>query len=306
MYSISPASRRLYAFRHPQKNSSSPILETGRFLDLLGSWRLEVYLDWLKAEDLLPHYSAVDPLYWSTVDIIDSIISHAALSHLQSFHMELKADLFDVLAYDIDDIADLFGRYRYPDVGEANRMAFMAELLRRLKEREALLDEFGFQLLKGVLQAGTGAEPLLYLQDKAPGTLIDSFVEFFICRLCLFKNAVHVLDTETVIQQHLKACVFRDDERNLDTFRFVDSQAEPGVQVSDALIGLLGKLFSYVTRASPAQLVVDRRALTPSQIGTLAKLNTLLDRSNQETSALFHQVASIKAMRGAQFFLEGR
>jgi hypothetical protein len=169
-----------------------------------------------------------------------------------------------------------------------------------------LLDEFGFQMLRGVLQAGAKADPLIYPENEVPGTLIDSFVEFFLHRLCLFKNAVHLLDVEAVIQERLKACVFRDGEHYLDTFHFVDSRAEPGVQASDALIGLLGKLFSYVTRASPTQLIADRRALTPDQARILSKLNTLLDQSNEETPALLHQVASIKTMRGGQVFLEGR
>ena len=72
-----------------------------------------------------------------------------------------------------------------------------------------------------------------------------------------------------------------------------------------ALIGLLGKLFSYVTRTDGAQLLADRRSLSPGQVRTLAKLNGLLDRSNAESRSLLHQVASISAMRAGQFFLEG-
>ena len=280
-------------------------LGKGGILDLLKSWRVEAYLEWLSAEGLLIHYSAVDPLYWSTVDIVDSIISHDPMRHMRRFHMELKADLFTVLAADIDDVADLFHRYSYPNVDEELRVAFVDELLARLENRGDLLPEFNAQVLKGVLQAGGRAEPLIYLDDEPPKTLLDSFVEFFIHRICLFKTGFHRLDVEPVIQARLQNYVFRDGERVLDTYAFVDSQNEPGVQVSDALIGLLGKLFSYVTRANPADLIAVRRALTPGQVRTLGKLNELLDRSADETPALLHQGASVRAMRAGQFFLEG-
>jgi hypothetical protein len=281
-------------------------LGKGGFLDLLKAWRVEAYLDWLAAEGLLVHYSAIDPLYWSTVDIVDSIISHDGLAHMQAHHFLLKADLFTILAADIDDVADLFHRYSFPDVGDDNRIVFIGELLKRLDDRAAtLLPEFNAQVLKGVLQGGARHQELVYLRDETPNNVLDGFVDFFIQRICLFKNARHLLDVEPVIQEALKACAFCDGDQPLNTFAFVDSQSEPGVQVSDALVGLLGKFLSYVARTSPMQLKADRQALTQGQKRTLAKLNAILDRSDAETSALLHHVMSVRTMRAKEFFLTG-
>jgi len=281
-------------------------LGKGDIFRLLASPKVEAFVDWLAAEDLLVHYFALDPLYWSTVDIIDSVISHGSVAHMQAFHLPLKDDLFAVLAADADDIADLFHRFSYPNVDRANRRAFLRELLRRLETREAVLDEFGYYMLKGVLQAGVHVESLTYLEGETPNTLIDSFAEFFVGRICLFKNARHLLDVEEVVQARLSTYRFRDGDRDADNFAFVDSQAEVGVQVSDALVGLLGKLFSYVTRVDAEQLLADRRALTAVQARTLGKLNGLLDRSQSQTPALFQQIVSLRSMCAGQFFLEGR
>jgi hypothetical protein len=280
-------------------------LGKGSFLQLLASSKVSLFLDWLTSEGLFVHYLALDPLYWSTVDIIDSIITHSALAHLLPLHLELKNDLFTVLAADVGDVAVMFHRFSYPNIQPASRRLFLRELLHRLKEREMLLKDFNFQMLKGVLDAGAGVESLIYLEHETPNTLIDSFAEFFISRICLFKNARHLLDVEDVIKTRLRTLTFRDGDQELGNFQFVDSRDEAGVQVSDALVGLLGKLFSYITRASQAQLMLDRNMLTAAQLGTLAKLNALLDRSNDETSAFLQQVASLTSMRGAQFFLEG-
>ncbi len=280
-------------------------LGKGDILGLLKSWRVEAFLDWLVSEDLLAHYSAVDPLYWSTVDIIDSIISHDELAHMQAYAGSLKTDLFTVLSADFDDLADLFHRYSYPNVGEDNRLAFLGEVIDRVEARTGLLPGFNAQVLLGVLQGGTRGDRLIYLEDEAPNTLLDSFVSFFINRICLFKNAWHRLDVEPTIQERLQDFVFKDGNRVLDNFTFVDSRTDPAIQAADALAGLIGKLFSYVARSGPRQIVADRQALTPGQLRTLGKLNAVLDRSDAETTALLHQVAAGRAMRAGQYFLTG-
>lgn len=227
------------------------------------------------------------------------------MSAVRVHHMLLKNDLFSVLGADIDDLAELFHRFSYPDVGSLNRRAFLLELRRRLEDREALIEEFGFHMLKGVIDAGMNMDSLIYLENEEPNRLIDSFAEFFIPRICLFKNAHHFLDVEPVIQARFATYRFRDGDAELDNFTFVDSQAEPGIQASDVLVGLLGKLFSYLSRTSSEQLIADRLALLPQQMRALEKLNVLLDRSNSETPAMFQQVISLSALRGGRFFFDG-
>lgn len=280
-------------------------LGKGNILQLLGMWKVETFLDWVTAEGLLLHYIALDPLYWALVDIIDSVISHDHLAHMQPYHWQLKNDLFIVLAADWADTAALMHRYDYPNVGRADRAGFLSEVRERLENRQELLADFNFEVLKGVLDASRNVDQLFYLEDETPNTLIDSFAPFFINRLCLFKNAQHQLDVEEVIQAKLAGFRFLDGERPLRHFSFVDSTAEPGVQVSDCMVGLLGKLFSYASRTDPAQIIADRRALKPGQMRTLAKLKALVDRSQAETAAMTQQVGALRSMEAIQFFLDG-
>lgn len=280
-------------------------LGKGGILQLLASPKIRLFLDWLIEEGLFVHYFALDPLYWSIVDIIDSIVTHDTLAHLQQFNRDLKDSLFTVLAEDMDDVAALFHRFGYPNVEPASRRLFLNELLCRVKDREDLLEGFNFHLLKGVLEASVSIESLIYLEDQTPYALINSFTEFYINRICLFKNSRHLLDVEEVVKTRMRGMSFRDGNKDLDNFLFVDSQNEFGVQVSDALVGLLGKLFSYITRTNHAQIIQDRNALTATQLETLDKLNALLDRSADEAVAFLEQVISLSSIRGAHFFLEG-
>jgi hypothetical protein len=200
----------------------------------------------------------------------------------------------------VAQVADLFHRYSYPDVGVTNRVAFMRELRDLLEHRRGLLFDFNFQMLKGILDIGVRGGALPYLQDETPNTLIDSFRDFFIERFTLFKNATHILDAEKTIEARLLELDLRVGDEPLRNYRFVDSKAEVGVQISDPVAGLMGK---FVTDEDA--LVAARAALSPSQYANLRTLNGLVDRAHAETPAFIHHVLSLTDMNRAAIFLDG-
>ena len=92
---------------------------------------------------------------------------------------------------------------------------------------------------------------------RKPKTLIDGFGAFYLHRLALFKNATHILDIEKTIETYLASLDLRDGSTPLQHFEFVDSRATLWVELSDALVGLLGKLFSYADN-TPLLEIGDR------------------------------------------------
>ena len=101
--------RRAVRLQATAKELKREYLGKGDILRLLGMRKVETFLDWVAAEGLLVHYIALDPLYWALVDIIDSVISHDHLTHLQAYHWQLKNDLFIVLAADWVDTLESLG-----------------------------------------------------------------------------------------------------------------------------------------------------------------------------------------------------
>jgi hypothetical protein len=290
-----------------QKNTPEIKLKhvaAGEFLDLLNALRLETYLDWLDGQELYVHYSVLDPLYWSIVDILDSILTEYQEPRLFALNMPLKNDLYTVLRHDYDGTVDLFQRFTYPDVGRKRRAAFVAELLELLEQRRDLLAYFNYMMLKGVLEIAERINSLPYLEDEAPNVLIDSFAPFYMQRICLFKNSELILDVEDVVKQHLAGTRFFDGDRELKHFRFALSHDEPGIQVADVLTGLLGKFFSFVCATDAAELAVTRRSLSTQQKRTLGMLSGLLNRSIGENKAFAHSVLSLEDQEKAGFFLD--
>lgn len=279
-------------------------LGKGDFLELIDQPKVGIFLDWIVGQpELFIHYIALDPLYWATVDIVDSILATQKAAALFAIHRQLKDDLFAVLSSDVPDMADLFHRFSYPNVGD-RRGEFLEKVRYRLERRRSKLPDSRYQMLKDVLEIGRKAGSLPFLEDEEPNTLIDSLVHFFIERICLFKNATHVFDVEEKIRERLEKCSFFDGKQKLDHYSFADSKSEAGIQVSDALIGLLGKMITYSSRTEPSQIRSEIKGLTDRQKHTIRQLKVLVDRSDDVSPALFNNVISNRAMAAGGFILD--
>ncbi|MDF3626153.1 DUF3800 domain-containing protein [Brytella acorum] len=271
----------------------------GNFLQVLTSRKLSKFLDWVLQSDLFIHYIAMDPLYWSTVDIIDSSIDDNP--HLMMVARQLKNDLYTVLRKDFSWLVDAFIRYGYPNLGPSGP-TFIAELLAFIEDRNDVFDSFSLQMLKGVLEKGARAKELPFLQDETANVLIDSFLPFVIHRLCLFKNSTHVLDVEPFIEKRLKKNRFMDEEREVSMYRYAISHNEPGVQISDVVVGLLAKFFSWIARTSIDDVLEARGSLTEVQEHNRQLIAKLFERSTTSTDAYVQRIICLEdETRGALF-----
>lgn len=279
-------------------------LGKGDFVQLLGSTKIGIFLNWLKENRLFLHFQALDVMYWSIVDIVDSIVTEAGHVQLMMIAPALKDDLYTVLRYDLDHTVNLFKGFDYPNVGKTRRLAFVEELQDILTERRGLLQDFNFQMLKGLLQMAAGLDTLPYLEDEEPNVLIEEFSTFYLKRICLFKNSTHILDIEDVIRAKLATYTFSDNGRPVSNYQFVNSRQEVGVQISDVAAGLLGKAFTYLNRTSMVDLRAAVSDLSTVQAQTLRLLTNLIDQSVDENMAFASMVLCHEDRRRAAFLLE--
>jgi hypothetical protein len=279
-------------------------LGKGDFLDLLDIQKVTTFLDWLLAERLFIHYQVLDVMYWSIVDIVDSIVTELGQAELMVIAPALKSDLYAVLRDDLDGTVKLLNRYTYPDVGRQHRTAFLAELIELVSAHRILLPDFNFQMLNGLLEMAVTVDSLPYLEDEDPNVLIDEFSNYYINRICLFKNSIHFFDIEKVIEDRLARLTFVDNGRACQNFSFIDSKHEAGIQVSDVAVGLLGKAFTFFNRTGMSELEDIRGSLSPIQTDNLSRLGALMDQSIAENGAFAHYLLSHEDQRRAAFFFE--
>ena len=275
----------------------------GNFIDLLGSTKIAMFLEWVLSEGLFIHYQVLDPIYWSIVDVVDSILTELENDSLLVCAPILKNDLYVILRYNFNCTIQLFQRYSYPDVGRDRRRPFVSELNHLLEERHYLLERFNYQMLKGVLEAAVNLESLPYLEDEKPNVLLDGFCMFYVNNICLFKNSAHIMDIEEVIEENLKSLTFMDDGRPLKNYGFVDSMHERGIQVADIVVGLLGKFFTFTNSTELYELSLIRSSLSATQRGTLSQFREVVNSAVSENPAFANRVLSLDDNGKAAFFL---
>ncbi|MFD2780337.1 hypothetical protein ACFS32_03470 [Novosphingobium pokkalii] len=76
------------------------MIAKGDFLKMLSSKKLNIFLNWLMDEAYLIHFIALDPVYYSYVDIVDSMPQIGMFNLVDRYI--LKRDLYRVLRRDLD------------------------------------------------------------------------------------------------------------------------------------------------------------------------------------------------------------
>ena len=266
-------------------------LAQGEFLDLLKSEKLAVFFQRLLDSKAIVHYHHLDPFYWSIVDIIDSIVSGVDEPTITAHRQILKFDLYEVLKNNLSVTVAIFDKYGYPNLTADNRYQFIRDLIELLENGSEVLEHFNHYMLKGVIQYGLRLDSLSFIEENRPKILIDDFSNFYKSRVRLFNKSQHVFDEEPSIV----ACVEDDaifQEMFNGKFRFSCSRDEEGIQISDVVVGILGKMHTYFREFTVAEIDHDRSQLDGICWTNLKLINQLLTVSDKESNAFLHHVAS--------------
>lgn len=278
-------------------------LAKGEFLDLLKSDKLTTFLKWISDSGLVVHYHVLDPLYWSLVDIMDSILYRLEEPRLIKLHAVLKADLATLLRANLPATTDIFFRYSYPDLTPENRKPFLDELLRLLERSDGVLPEFNAMMLKGMLQAGRSLPSLDFIEGFTPHLLLESFGVFYLTRIAIFKYSSHILDMEDSIRDEIEAMKPSSNGVPVTHYRFADSKSEHGIQVSDIVVGLIGKMHSYFAQNSREDISQTRVSLTGPSLKNAELLRDLIYASREANIAFLNHVSSMDDIDKMNLFL---
>lgn len=266
----------------------------GDFLDILKSKKLTTFLQWISDNDLMVHYHALDPLYWSVVDVIGSILLELGNPMLDQHHAFMESDLVEIVRYELPFVVDLFRRYDYPDLAPQNREPFLREMIDLVDRNAGIHHEtFNAMMLKGVLQAGRNLGELVFIEGFSAGKLIEEFSLFYRNRIAVFKNAEHIMDMELEIRDAFEEVPLCRNGERFSNFRFADSKSEAGIQLSDVIVGVLGKMHTYLSQTSIQDVDDDRAALSDTALKNTELLRDLIDASHAANQAFLHRVASL-------------
>lgn len=276
-------------FKHLFHNSKD-------FQSFMGSKRATGFLEWLSKSGLYIHYSALNNLYYSLVDIVDSLWE----THPQCmmYMWDIKNALYDFVIEHQDAVIDIFIRHTYPDVKDAS--AFCDELCSLIWEYNddgEYNPGFFLELLRQMLKTAGKLGELIFVQDNEPFILIQEYYLFYTERCVIFSKSNHIFDEELTVQKQMSNFELYENGIQLNNWQFVKSHENIYVQVSDLIAGLLRKLFMFLDDNSLSDIVSVSKKLNEAQVRNFTLLWMLISKSD-EKSPLF--IKNVNSQKNAQ------
>lgn len=174
----------------------------GDFLSCIKSKKLEIFLNWVISNDLFLHYSNLNVLYWSAIDILESMIPE----ELFQIHMELKTILYEFIKIDLNNFLEILYKYEYPNINRKEANNFLDEILEYIKSNEhkfilkhPIIDTNLITLIYSSIEQSKNKE-LTFIMDEKSHILIDDLFIFYKRPFSIFKNSYHIFDEENSIE----------------------------------------------------------------------------------------------------------
>lgn len=276
-------------FKHLFHNSKD-------FQSFMGSKRTTGFLEWLSKSGLYIHYSALNNLYYSLVDIVDSLWE----THPQciGYMWDIKGALYDFVIEHQDEVIDIFIRHTYPDVKDVSAFCDeLCSLIWEYNDDSKYNPGFFLELLRQMLKTAGKLGELIFVQDNEPFMLIQEYYLFYTERCVIFSKSNHIFDEELTVQKQMSNFELYENGIQLNNWQFVKSHENIYVQVSDLIAGLLRKLFMFLDDNSLSDIVSVSKKLNEAQVRNFTLLWMLISKSD-EKSPLF--IKNVNSQKNAQ------
>lgn len=257
---------------------------------------IQQFLSWLDSSGLYVHYATLNNMYFSVVDIVDSLF---AAQPQFNFGLEwaqaLKASLHRFVITHMDEILSILHGYNYPSLDKEDIKNFcyeLSDLIQFYGDEDFYLENFR-QLLKANGRKGE----LVFIEDNTPGLLVEEYSGLRDGRCAFYKDSMHYFDEEADAEIALKNTIYTLKGEKLSNFKFINSKNERLIQISDVWVGLLGKLFSELDQSTPEVIISKMESITQEQKECIRVINSLIDRAERLHRGLIQSVNGIEMVQ---------
>lgn len=287
----------LESFRKPLKLQGNveeikfkKLYAKGDFLQCVKEKRLFETLLWIDKSPFYIHYTNVNNLFYTLVEIFDSIVKPDEISEFGYNYFKMKSVFYYMFKGKADELQILMFKYKYPNIQREDVERFCNELLFLLGSRREMKEEEKF--LAGMLARASKSDELVFLHDNDDYIMQENYAEFYADPIRKYQKSTHIFDEETTVQDIVKRQIAQG-ENMADNFKFVKSETDIFVQLSDVVAGILGKLFKYINSTSVNQRRKDIEGLSKIQIDNILLIDKLRMEANRENPGFLHSVAPL-------------
>ena len=277
-------------FKHISKAKS--------FLECLNEEKVLFFLQWLYDSDLYIHFSNVNNLYFAIVDIIDSIDEPGYIP----FIYQMKNELYKLVRKNYRDFYSLLVRCNYPNISSKDIDYFYTHILGYI-DNSCVDIPFDLEILRQGVKAARKQKELSFLQGNMEKTVIENYFSFYTRPIGVFPRAKHIFDNEYKIEEIFAEYKFYNGDSKLENYEFVNSINNPLIQVSDCIVGLLGKYYTYTNSIDIYQARQLFTILSDRQRKALHVLAQLIIKSERLSKLLLNSTESIEEHDISSFIL---
>lgn len=262
----------------------------GDFLQCVKEKRLFETLSWIDKSPFYIHYTNVNNLFYTLVEIFDSIVKPDEISEFGYDYFKMKSVFYYMFKGKADELQILMFKYKYPNIQREDVEAFCNELLFLLGSRREMKEEEKF--LAGMLARASKRDELVFLHDNDDYIMQENYAEFYADPIRKYQKSTHIFDEETTVQDIVKKQIALG-ENMADNFKFVKSETDIFVQLSDVVAGILGKLFKYINSTSVNQRRKDVEGLSKLQVDNILLIGKLRMEADRENPGFLCSIAPL-------------
>lgn len=263
------------------------------FKEILKETRLLKYFQFLKEKSIYIHFNVFHFLYYSLIDILDSLFEEDDVNKQVYFayHFILKSDLIEVLDYKYEKVLKILREFDYPNIPNNKVIVFISELLdlytKILDEYfdENSPDNFTKEMLRQMIKAKRKKNNLLFLENNEKLVITKSLFEIYLHNACLFHQENKIFDDEFTIKEK-----FEKVDSNYETklnMKFKKSHDDRGIQLSDVLSGFIAKMLNFISSKTFEEIDDFIEDLDDNSINILKLFFEILDYSDDYCQYFF-------------------
>jgi len=248
------------------------------------------FLNLISNDGIAVHYHAQDNLYYSIVDIVDSILAMPVHRATTIFERELKNELHRCALRNPVAFLNELSRFGYPNVRQNDVRPFCEFLQEVICFRQSVecppeeMEGFFLETLRQMVKAASKEKALVFLEGNEDGSLVGDYSSHYTTACALLPNATHIFDRESYVSMELA--------EPLGNYTFVDSKSEPLVQLSDVWVSLLSRLFVFLDDWAMNPSVPNEHYRQSQGMRNLKTIKRLIDRSNDLHRSLISNIGA--------------
>lgn len=270
-----------------QKEVKFKHIAKGDFPTILKSKKVNYLFDFLNDQDIFIHMHLLDVVHWSLIDIIESTTAFNVCKKFlcidEHIFDEVKSLLTEIArTFKGDFFRELF-ELGYPDVtNKKDEFIFLLKnyLYRYSKSIEyknspinPLLLKILWEIFLEFEKDDKSNDNFCFLEGELSYQLIEHFDNFYSFSIEQLPNSYHFFDEEKQVKERLLKY------QNKSNYKFIKSDDNKLIQLSDILVGFLRCLFNYLSEVDYSDVETNYKNLSDVQQKCLRDFFKIYEKS---------------------------